>query len=63
MFVPSVQDSLAAEAILFGDHAYVYDWKFKYAPLNVIALENWELDVESIKVHDVRVGEFEHLVK
>ena len=63
MFAPSVQDSLAVEATLFGDHEEVYDSKFKDDPLNVITLENGELVVESIRVHDVRVGEFEHLLK
>jgi hypothetical protein len=63
MFAPSVQDSLAVEATLFGDHKEVYDSKFKDDPLNVITLEYWELVVESIRVHDVRVGEFVHLVK
>jgi hypothetical protein len=63
VFAPLVQDSLAVEATLFGDHTEVYDSKFKDDPLNVITLENGELVVESIRVHDVRVGEFEHLLK
>ncbi len=56
MFIPSVQDSFAAEATLFGDHADVYDSKFKDDPLDVIAFEKGELVAESIRVHDVRVG-------
>ena len=63
MFVPSVQDNFACEATLFEDHPEVYDWKFKNDPLNVIALENVELVIESIRVHDVRVGVLVHLEK
>ena len=38
VFAPSVQDSLAVEATLFGDHTEVYDSKFKDDPLNFITL-------------------------
>ena len=54
---------MAAEATLFGDHADVYDWKFKDEPLDVIAFEKGELVAESIRVHDVRVGKLMHLEK
>ncbi len=63
MLVPSVQDSLAVEATLSGDHADVYDWKSKDDPLNVIAFKKGELVTESMRVHDVRVGKFIHLKK